>query len=82
MTLAKKIENADPGDAVLFRELLNRAQEKLGMDDAECAVLFDVSRPSVSRWRAGVTMPHPNLQKYVYVALLKAIDKQTAAATP
>ena len=76
MTLAKKIENADPEDDVLFRELFNRAQEDLGLDDAECARLFDVSLPSVLRWKAGSTKPHPNLRKYVYAKLLKALDKQ------
>ncbi len=55
-----------------FREKLNAALLQTEISDEEAARLFDVSLPSVSRWKAGETQPHPTLQRMV-LGLLEGV---------
>ena len=42
----------------VFQEILIESTKFLGLTDEDCARLFDVSRPTVTRWRNGSTAPH------------------------
>jgi len=75
-TLTDDMKSLDPRDNAGFRKVLVRAQGELGLDDMECAVLFDVSRPSVTNWRKGVTFPAPVVCKVALEELRKVLEKQ------
>ena len=48
-----------------FRTALNDGMRQLNLDDDRAALLFDVSVPSVRRWRAGKTEPFPVVKRLV-----------------
>lgn len=41
----------------VFTSLFTRGCDALGLNDAQAAIVFDTSRPIVSRWRRGVVIP-------------------------
>lgn len=43
-----------------------------GHDSKELALLFEVSESTILRWKSGVAVPHPRIQKLV--AKLKEVD--------
>jgi hypothetical protein len=45
-----------------FRTLFSRSVVMLLLTDDECARMFDVSCPSVVRWRTGQTLPHETIR--------------------
>jgi DNA-binding transcriptional regulator YiaG len=67
---------AQAEDDELFRQLFNDAQAVLEMEDSELALKFQVSRPTINRWAAGRTVPHPIARKAVIEQLAKMISNQ------
>lgn len=59
----------DPLDEGSFAGLLQAAADTLKMGDMEMAELFDVSRPSVTRWRTRETLPRTVFRKLVKAKL-------------
>lgn len=57
-------------DTDIFCSVVRSAQEVLALDDYEMATLFDVSVPTVQRWKAGKTFPRSVLRNHVYSVLL------------
>lgn len=49
-----------------FSEHVVKAMGQLNLTDLEVAEEFDVSVPTVIRWKAGTTAPHPAMQPYVF----------------
>lgn len=57
-TLQLDLQAVSPASASgMFTSLFTRGCDALGLNDAQVAVLFDTSRPNVSRWRRGIAIP-------------------------
>jgi len=67
----QSLSSADPQDDAAFLVLLRRAFETLRLTDTDLSREFGMSRPTVTRWRNGVTTPHPALRKPLYAWLLR-----------
>jgi DNA-binding transcriptional regulator YiaG len=59
-----------------FRETLVEAMDLFNLNDEECARLFDVSRPTVTRWRNGSTAPSRVVRRLVSDVLRKQAMKR------
>lgn len=69
-------ESASRGE---FTSQFEVAQAILELQDEELAELFQVSRPTIGRWRNGEAAPHPIGRKAVFNSLAKiAKDKLKA----
>lgn len=67
LRLKKRLKAAIAGaEEVEFRELLLQSMKSLKLLDKDIALEFDMSRPSVNRWKNGRTVPHPTIRKIVY----------------
>jgi hypothetical protein len=55
----------------MFRKSLLELMEKMSLNDEDVARLVGASRPSVERWKAGVTQPHPAMQEAI-LSLIRA----------
>jgi hypothetical protein len=73
--LQQELSAFPPGseDDALFQRLFNDAQALLEFEDGELAVRFQVSRPTINRWGAGRTAPHPLARKAVIEQLARMI---------
>jgi len=58
-SLSQEISEASDSDNLDrdFTHLLNRGIHLLGYDDKEAAEMFDVSQPTLNRWRQGTVPP-------------------------
>ncbi len=73
-----ELDRVDPEDDARFHVLLLHGMFLMGIDEAEVARRFDMSRPSVNRWKVGRGAPHPSIRKHVY-AFLRERAEQTLA---
>ncbi|MGE3681238.1 MAG: hypothetical protein AB7G93_05875 [Bdellovibrionales bacterium] len=67
----KQIREADIESDADFHAIAQASEELLLLSDKELGRELRVSRPTVSRWRAGVTAPVPFARKMVYDYLMK-----------
>ena len=57
-TLQLDLQAVSPASASeMFTSLFTRGCDALGLNDAQLAVVFDTSRPNVSRWKRGIAIP-------------------------
>jgi len=63
-----------------FREMLCSGCEQLGYSDLEMAILLEVSRPTVTRWKAGTTVPRPLLRAYIVKKISETVLKGDIAS--
>jgi hypothetical protein len=63
-------------DDALFQRLFTDAQHLLEIGDMELSIMFQVSRPTINRWAAGRTAPHPLTRKAVMDQLAKVIGER------
>jgi DNA-binding transcriptional regulator YiaG len=73
-SLIEEIERADDSDGELFARLVAKGLRILEVSDSDLAKAFDMSRPTVQRWKEGEASPIPALRKHVY-AYLKNLAK-------
>jgi hypothetical protein len=59
-----------------FRDVLIEGMDLFGLNDEDCARLFDVSRPTVTRWRNGSTAPSRVVRRLVSDVLKKQAMKR------
>jgi len=59
-----------------FQGILMEGMELLDLTDEACARLFDVSRPTVTRWRNGTTSPHRGMRQLLSYVLRKEAMKR------
>jgi len=59
-----------------FQSILMEGMELLDFADEDCARLFDVSRPTVTRWRNGSTVPHRAMRRLLSNVLKKETRKR------
>jgi transcriptional regulator with XRE-family HTH domain len=64
--LAAKLESADSRDDAAFSSLLNQSAAALQLSDLEISKMFDVSRPTVNRWKNGRATPYPPIRRLIY----------------
>jgi predicted transcriptional regulator len=53
-------------DTKVFFSIVVECMGQLNLSDSEVAKTFDVSQPTVTRWRNGLNAPHPALRRLVY----------------
>ena len=53
-------------DYIAFQELTKKTETLLGLTDRDLARMFTISIPSATRWKQGVSAPHPLMMKHVY----------------
>ena len=71
-----KLIVSDPRVDDVFQDVLIEGMELLEFGDYECAELFDVSRPTVTRWRNGSTAPHRAMRLPLCKVLRKEAGKR------
>ena len=59
-----------------FQGILTEGMELLDLTDEACARLFDVSRPTVTRWRNGSTAPVRAMRRLLSAVLKKEVTKR------
>ena len=75
-TFIKKLSTTAPLMHNEFRGVLMEGMELLDLTDENCARLFDVSRPTVTRWRNGSTTPHHVMRRLLSDVLKKEATKR------
>jgi predicted transcriptional regulator len=70
-TITPQLTNSDE-----FKDILVKGMELLDLADEDCARLFDVSRPTVTRWRNGSTAPHHAMHRLLFDVLKKEAMKR------
>lgn len=73
------LRRIDPNDDGQFQEAVKTGTALLGITDGDLADHFDMSRPSVNRWKNGRNAPHPAFRKSVYSFFTKRVAKVLAA---
>lgn len=80
--LRSRIDEVDYEDAPAFHRIVSEALALLEIADADLASRFNMSRPSVNRWKNGRNAPHPAVRRPVYEFFTKqasrAIDAEEA----
>jgi len=64
-----------------FTELFARATRVLEVDDLSLARALRVSRPTISRWAAGKSAPHPLGRKPVFELLIRQAQSRLRRLT-
>lgn len=59
-----------------FKNLLTEGMGLFDLNDEDCARLFDVSRPTITRWRNGSTAPSRVVRRLVSDVLKKQATKR------
>lgn len=59
------LEIGDPADDEVFCKILATSEKALNMSDQDLGRAIRVSRPTVTRWRNGKSVPHPLVRKGV-----------------
>lgn len=65
---------ADVHDDKAFRSVIVHGMEILGLLDKDIAHEFNVCRLTISRWRNGVSVPHPAMREPIYNWLIKRAE--------
>lgn len=65
------VKNARPEEDDTFAWIVENGARLLKLSDEQIANEFSCSRPTVGRWRNGVSAPHPALRPAIYAWLLK-----------
>lgn len=71
--LQKEIDSGC-NDDVLFHTFIRRFMKELNVSNRDVASMMDMSVPSVDRWIAGRTAPHPAMRAAVYRKLISKIE--------
>lgn len=66
-----ELRDAYHEDTVLFHDLVKRSTTVLNLTDKDFARALNTTRPSVNRWRSGMSAPQPVMRKYIYDFLIK-----------
>ncbi len=62
-----------------FNETLNKLIKEKGMSNDDVARFFDISIPTIERWKKGETLPHGVIRVMVIDKLKKAKVKKRVA---
>lgn len=71
MDFIETLKGASVQDDETFTRIINLAAEVLELDDMAISKLFDVSRPTVRRWKEGRTTPYPAARRLIFRDLEK-----------
>lgn len=75
-TFIEKLRTPAPLIDNEFQGILTEGMELLDLTDEACARLFDVSRPTVTRWRNGSTAPLRAMRRLLSGVLKKEATKR------
>jgi hypothetical protein len=64
-----------------FGALFDKAQRTLEVSDLELSLLFEVSRPTISRWSRGEAAPHRLGKRPLFDDLMKLARKRLRQIT-
>lgn len=76
--LKKTLQTDQHSDDAVFSAAVAQSMALLALSDGEIAAEFDMSRPSVNRWRNGRAAPHPAVRKHVFKFFAKKIERLIA----
>ncbi len=76
LAYAERVVTVDPRDDRAFHLDFARGVELLGSADKDLAREFDVSRPTIVRWRNGNNAPHPAMRLPIFRELAKRARAQ------
>jgi transcriptional regulator with XRE-family HTH domain len=77
--LRQRLQNADPKDDVAFTEILRSAIGLFQLSYEDVADRLNVSRPTLVRWKNGLTHPHPAVRPAIYEWLEQRITEALGA---
>lgn len=69
--LIAQLSSADTTHDNTFKDLICRSADTLRLRDEDFSKLFSISKPSVRRWKAGKSSPHPLLRQHIFQTLEK-----------
>jgi len=67
----QSLKGADQKNDEVFHKIVEQGMDIMQLLDSDLAHEFNVSRPTVNRWRSGANAPHPALRKHVFAWLHK-----------
>lgn len=68
--LRKALDTTDPADREAFSRILCTSMDLLELSDVDVSEAFDVSRPSVRRWKSGISTPTVAMRRLILRRLL------------
>jgi hypothetical protein len=85
--LRGQLRSADVQSDDLFRRLARESIEGAKVDVHDFSEKVGVSRPTVTRWKNGDSVPHPALRRTIYPLLRKEVERaidllESAASDP
>lgn len=76
VTFIDKLNTSSPLLDGQFRDIIVEGMGLLDLTDETCARLFDVSRPTITRWRNGSTVPVRGMRRLLFDVLKKEAMKR------
>ncbi len=76
VAFAEQVVTVDSRDDRAFHQAFARGVDLLGSADKDLAREFDVSRPTIVRWRNGNNAPHPAMRGPIFRELAKRARAQ------
>ncbi len=73
-SLRAYVQKADFSNDAVFTEVVQRVVQELQLLPADVGSALRVSRPTISRWIHGVTVPHPAVREPFRRYALRRID--------
>ena len=77
-TLKQQLHDADIQNDDLFVRLLTESLSVLNMSDTDAADGLRVARPTIDRWKRGVSAPHPFMRSSIYRWFVEKIQSREA----
>lgn len=71
----KTLKKVDCNNDSQFYIIFGRGIKLLKINDEEITKKFDMSKPSLSRWKNNITAPHPSIRKHVYEFLQQKAEE-------
>ncbi len=72
----ERIRGADKNDGGVFAEILREALNDGCVGEKDLASAFDVSLPTIRRWRAGLSAPHRFMRPAIYNWLIEKFSEK------
>ena len=69
----KRIKHSNDDE---FKQIIADSITLLRLTDYEASLIFDVSRPTVTRWKNGRTVPHPAMREALCKKIKTKVNKR------
>lgn len=74
--LIADLEDADANDDKVFYTVIRRAMQVLETPTADVAEVIGVARPTLARWVAAASSPHPTIRPAIYRGLIRLANEK------